>query len=176
MRKIAWERWVDFNHETASEINDEDDDLELIPISVRTPLGMFSPYEEMSPNKMFDCWIAYTNFSLNESHRDLLDSVEGIEVLRIMSRYRFFIGIGKLFSLTEVRPRVEIVLGITTDAKIDEISKKIDGKNRWAVFVYDGGKYEVITTDSLEFDEVFDKEFERLKGIQHIDLFTSDNF
>ena len=59
----------------------------------------------------FDCWIAHTNFNLTESIKNELDRVEGIELLRVFSRYRFLIGVGKMFEFTDVRKTIEETLG-----------------------------------------------------------------
>ncbi len=59
----------------------------------------------------FDCWVAHTNFNLTESIKNKLDDIEGIEILRIFSRYRFLIGVGKMFEFTNVRKNVETKLG-----------------------------------------------------------------
>jgi hypothetical protein len=39
--------------------------------------------------------------------KNILDSTAGVEVLKVLSRYRFFIGIGKLFDFKEVRKNIE---------------------------------------------------------------------
>jgi hypothetical protein len=36
-----------------------------------------------------------------------MNKIEGIEVLKICSRYRFFIGIGQLFSFKDIRKNIE---------------------------------------------------------------------
>lgn len=55
----------------------------------------------------FDCWIAHTNFDITETIKSIINKVEGVEVLKIHSRYRFFIGIGKMFDFKEVRKEIE---------------------------------------------------------------------
>lgn len=55
----------------------------------------------------FDCWMGHTNFNLTESIRDKLNEMEGVEVLKICSRYRFFVGIGRMFDFKEVRKDIE---------------------------------------------------------------------
>jgi len=55
----------------------------------------------------FDCWMGYTNFNITEGIKDKLDSTEGIEVLKVLSRYRFFVGIGKMFDFKDVRRKIE---------------------------------------------------------------------
>jgi hypothetical protein len=58
----------------------------------------------------FDCWIGHTNFDITPDIKKNLDSIKGIEVLKIFSRYRFFIGIGKMFDFKSVRNGIEELL------------------------------------------------------------------
>jgi hypothetical protein len=170
MKKIGWEKWVDFDFDTNSE---QDEEQQIIPIMIRTPLGMFSPQEGMSPNNMFDCWIGHTNFPLTYREKDILDNIEGVEILRIMSRYRFFIGIGKLFSLTDVRPRIEIALQVGTKSKFEEISEVIGDREVWAIGIYKDGSYKAIFPKE---DSDFAKDVEKLRSEGAIDIVTSENF
>ena len=55
----------------------------------------------------FDCWVGHANFDITPSVRETLDRVEGVELLKICSRYRFFIGIGKMFTFKSVRKDLE---------------------------------------------------------------------
>lgn len=66
--------------------------------------------EEISMLSNFDCWMGHTNFDITPKIRETLDNVEGVELLKICSRYRFFIGIGRMFDFKEVRKRIENVL------------------------------------------------------------------
>ena len=63
--------------------------------------------ENMTLASTFDCWMGYTNFNITEDIKKTLNKTEGIEVLKICSRYRFFIGIGKMFDFTDVRRNIE---------------------------------------------------------------------
>ena len=58
----------------------------------------------------FDCWVAHTNFNLTEHIKNELDRVEGVELLRIFSRYRFLVGVGRMFDFTEVRKEIEKII------------------------------------------------------------------
>lgn len=62
---------------------------------------------EISLLTNFDCWVGHTNFNITEDIKKQMNRIEGIEVLKICSRYRFFIGIGKMFSFKEVRKNIE---------------------------------------------------------------------
>jgi len=58
----------------------------------------------------FDCWIGHTNFDITPTVKKSLNNVGGIEVLKIFSRYRFFIGVGKMFDFKGVRYNIEDLL------------------------------------------------------------------
>ena len=58
----------------------------------------------------FDCWVGHTNFDITPKIKKDLDTVSGIEVLKIFSRYRFFIGVGKMFDFKNVRNNIENLL------------------------------------------------------------------
>jgi hypothetical protein len=61
----------------------------------------------------FDCWMAHTNFDITHKIKDKLNKIPGIEVLRVCSRYRFFVGIGQMFDFKDVRHSIdkEIIKG-----------------------------------------------------------------
>lgn len=63
--------------------------------------------EDISMLSNFDCWIGHTNFNITPEIKNKLDKVEGVEVLKICSRYRFFIGVGTMFNFKEVRKNIE---------------------------------------------------------------------
>jgi len=75
-------------------------DLLMFPLSEKM-------LNELSILSSFDCWIGHTNFDITHGIKDKLNTVPGVEMLKIFSRYRFFIGIGKLFDFTEVRKTIE---------------------------------------------------------------------
>ena len=55
----------------------------------------------------FDCWMGHTNFNITEDIKTALDQTEGVEALKICSRYRFFVGIVKMFDFKDVRKKIE---------------------------------------------------------------------
>ena len=62
---------------------------------------------EITLASSFDCWLGHTNFNLTEEIKENLNKIDGIEVLKICSRYRFFVGIGKMFDFSDVRKNIE---------------------------------------------------------------------
>lgn len=63
--------------------------------------------ENITLAQNFECWLAHTNFNITKEIRNKLNRTEGVELLKICSRYRFFIGIGRMFSFKEVRKNIE---------------------------------------------------------------------
>lgn len=64
---------------------------------------------EISLATNFECWIGHTNFNLTENIKDELDQIEGVEMLKVYSRYRFLVGIGRMFDFTDVRKNIESI-------------------------------------------------------------------
>lgn len=63
--------------------------------------------ENITLAQSFDCWMGHTNFNITKEIKDKLNRTEGIEVLKICSRYRFFIGVGRMFDFADVRKTIE---------------------------------------------------------------------
>ena len=132
-KKIAWERWdedvieqeivEEFYGDEPSEEDEAIEDalsfLEKIPSLVTTPMGMFQLHDKMNIFNQFDCWMGYTNFEITHSVKDTLEKIEGVELLHIMTRYRFFLGVGKMFNFSDVRRSIETLL---CESVIDEDS------------------------------------------------------
>lgn len=94
------------------EDDDEDDDVsyeDAISTTPQTPLIQISEdlASEFTMASSFDCWVGHTNFDITPKVKDILNAVEGVELLKICSRYRFFIGVGKMFNFKNVRKEVE---------------------------------------------------------------------
>ena len=81
-------------------LQDSDQDLLIIPVP-----ESFS--EQLTLLTSYECWIGHTNFDITESIKDTIEKTKGVEILKVYSRYRFFIGIGKMFNFSEVRKEIE---------------------------------------------------------------------
>jgi len=55
----------------------------------------------------YDCWMGHTNFNITPNIKKTLDDVAGVEIMKICTRYRFFVGIGRMFDFSEVRKDIE---------------------------------------------------------------------
>lgn len=70
--------------------------------AIITPMGII-PYDETnSASKSFNFWIGHTNFNVSKPVSTIIETTDGVETLDIFTRYRFRIGIGRLFKPSEV--------------------------------------------------------------------------
>ena len=184
-KKIAWERWdedvieqeivEEFYGDEPSEEDEAIEDalsfLEKIPSLVTTPMGMFQLHDKMNIFNQFDCWMGYTNFEITHSVKDTLEKTEGVELLHIMTRYRFFLGVGKMFNFSDVRRSVETLL---CESVIDEYSKEsiglikenISSDKYWAIFVTKTGEILYASTNE-DSDEDYLKKLKHYQKRKH---------
>lgn len=118
---IVWQKWFDplgeddldqmegIKSATEPEFYSEEDEEQLESVDeeeefykrptkvIMTPMGIIPYTENTSSNKIFNFWVGHTNFNLNMPICRLIEDAEGIETLDIFTRYRFRIGVGKLF-------------------------------------------------------------------------------
>lgn len=76
------------------------DDAHLPPAPLRfisTSMGPIPVTEYTQPSKVFNFWVGHTNFTITEEIFDILDEVEGVEILDVFTRYRFRVGVGKMY-------------------------------------------------------------------------------
>ena len=168
-KKIAWEKWDTdlIEEEILAGIDLQEDDEEMmdealklmqkIPKLISTPMGIYQLHDKMNPVKQFDCWTGYTNFDITTSVQSKIESVEGVELLAILSRYRFFLGVGKLFKFKDVRAKIEKDLYDTgslsfqineeTEETVNVIKEIISQDKYWAIFVSHTGEIEYSSTN-----------------------------
>ena len=128
-KKIVWEKWKDpyneednwFPEEKESE-NElylfdtegmEDMEEEGIPKALKLLLSNVGA-PQVDPNahiyRMFNFWTGHTSFSITAPIATRIEKIEGIEVLDILTRYRFRVGIAKLFRDREVMSAIQEVI------------------------------------------------------------------
>lgn len=96
----------DNGEESDDSLEDEIDDNEMSSLDLMMPISK-ELIDDISMLSNFDCWIGHTNFDLTNEIKHKLDKVPGIELLKICSRYRFFIGVGQMFDFKSVRNNIE---------------------------------------------------------------------
>ena len=187
VKKIAWEKWEDNTEENSSqkmlsqlfsEQNpDAEEDVDIndiysgfmaeLPTLVSSPVGVYKLHDRMSPTKQFDCWMGYTNFDITEETKNKIESVPGVELLVVLTRYRFFIGVAKLFKFRDVRVSIEQFLcnnekeNLVEDKKIQKeintIKKSISKNEHWAIFVFPNGEIDYVSSNEKNDDEFLEK-------------------
>jgi len=125
-RKIGWQKYEDLLEQQmsspflesmikkATDITEEseepsyldEEELEASDENVILPMSA-QLLEDLAMLSNFDCWIGHTNFDITKDIKNILNSIDGVEVMRICSRYRFFIGVGKMFDFKSVRSHIE---------------------------------------------------------------------
>lgn len=81
-------------------LNGENEEITIVPVP-----NYFFEQIELICN--YDCWIGHTNFDITGIIKNIINKTQGVEVLKIMSRYRFFVGVGKMFEFSDVRKEIE---------------------------------------------------------------------
>jgi|694.fasta_scaffold15474_6 hypothetical protein len=114
---IIWQKWQDeiIDELDSQEDNDDtfeddlsDDDNHTSTNDISKQLVMLTPMGILPYNsaniclKNFNLWIGHTNFSISASIANIIESTDGVETLDVFTRYRFRIGIGKVFSDSSV--------------------------------------------------------------------------
>jgi hypothetical protein len=86
----------------------EEDDKKHSPIAISKLLPITPQVvEDVAMLSNFDCWIGHTNFDITPRIKDILNKIKGVEILKVFSRYRFFVGIGQMFDFQDVRYDIE---------------------------------------------------------------------
>ena len=131
------------------------------PRVIHTPLGVYPEDSLLKPSDRWDCWIGHTNFDITNNIALKLDSdIDGIEALKILGRYSFFIGIGRLFDIAQVRKDIETLLCVYTEQEVlndsemrttvDLVKEQLESKTYWSLFVSAEGEVEYIVSDKMD--------------------------
>ncbi len=67
------------------------------------PAGIIPLNELNSPSKTFNLWVGHASFPIDRKVCDRMKTVPGVEILRVWSRYRFWLGIAKAFDEATVK-------------------------------------------------------------------------
>lgn len=203
-KRIVWEHWntkqqepeedlLDIQEEEEDEPYPQGDNQNFAPMfieniqpqAVITPFGAYPTFSMLKPTDRWDCWIGYTNFDITEDIGHLLNGATGVESLRVLGRYTFCIGVGKLFNITDVSQEIQDLIENFFNQKIvsscvknidDSINKakeSLKDKKFWLIYVHEDGNIDYSwSDDSSEHIEAI-KRFEKLKSINGGSIFKS---
>lgn len=177
-KQILWESWNARAEEIISNVaNPEDDDIDieempqmiesfLEPVSqvIHTPIGVYPVESTLKPSDKWDCWIAYTNFPITKKILNILNNeIDGIEALKILGKYSFFIGVARMFNIKDVREQIDSKICSYTESEIlsdENINETVEllkfqlseSNKHWSILVYPAGMVEYITGSELNVD------------------------
>ena len=174
-KKILWESWnakiiaeEEQVEPQAEEVPYELPDLEIspdffIPVQSRliyTPMGAYPEESLLKPSDRWDCWIAHTNFPITGRIAATLNTdIDGIEVLKIMGKYSFFIGVAQLFDIRDVRKQInekicsysenEIFSDDDVQETVDLLKDQLKDNKYWSILVYPEGRVEYVVANEI---------------------------
>lgn len=191
-KKIVWESYhIDEMEENPSRVEDrfdDDDDDGVGDISghsiekiLSTPFGLYKVDDKSNPMRQFELRIGHSNFDITEEIFDTIEEIEGVEAIISISRYRFLIAVGKLFSFMNVRRDIENAICDGLGSEIDDIlDKEIDRVSAegslWVVYLLPNGKIESFVTDDENAYEEQLKVFKEAEKLSHGILVECEDF
>jgi len=171
-------------------------DAILIRSKIKTPFGYYDIDDDFSPYNMFDCWIGHTNFKItNDDFNTLNKKIEGIGCLKVLSPYRFFIGIEKMFTFAAIRIQIQKDLCNNLDfdndlvsysknademidmaiSKINDAIFSIKDSEKWAIYIGNDGTIETIKNSDFEYEYEYNDKLKILKSLKSGNIITYDS-
>lgn len=110
--KIIWEKFEFPNNEIdeKDEIEDFDNYKEYDDepkINIGQLISEPMPTNPFVRPKTFNFWCFHTNFKITAKLAEIINDFHGVESLEIISPYRVYISIGKVFDDTEIRKNLQ---------------------------------------------------------------------
>lgn len=172
-KKISWLKWEDPFFPKQQPFSVEDNEIQSQKDSffekdkdeepdrhmrvILGPYGTIPINENAITSKLYKMWVGHCNFDITKNIMETIEKVEGVEILRVWTRYRFWVGFGNLFDDHKVQQDIE-------DSIIKK-NKNINGKSNalnalikvlrkkyksWVVFSNENGELKTIGSDNIE--------------------------
>jgi hypothetical protein len=208
-KEIMWERmdWFE-DDELENELNEDEDDkfkdgyedgppgIMKIMGSMRdnnvvhTPFGPIQMSDVSSPIHNTAFYVGHINFNLSKKVIMAINNVEGVEFLKIMSRYRFLIGVGLMFQPRNIQRKIEMALEIPPSNKfdydededldeyerntpmdvqtaIDVVLSVVNKDSKWLAYILPNGEHIIKVANNDEEFASKKEEFEKLASLSH---------
>lgn len=209
MRKIIWkqseinakvEHELDDDESSYSEANDMMSKITISNQIMQTPFGLALVSQPDHPAKDTEFFIGHTNFDIDENVFNAINKTTGVDYFRVLSRYRFIIGIGIAFYFKDVKRDIEsTVIGYQHNAdsiEEDAISPHLRETNDipaniqaimqdviesqkdipfWVAYVIPNGEVVIEEADDAEDFKKLKKLMAKMVEYSHGYLVTSDN-
>lgn len=147
----------------------ENDDTSIRVIM--TPFGVIPIIND----QIMKSYIGNTNFNFtiqretNDTQCDLelVENIEGVEIVKVFSRYKFLITIGELFDDEDVLNKVKKILCNTKESEleifhslVEKTKQNAKKHNYWAVYCLPNGQIETLISN--EYNDNFIQQFSLL--------------
>lgn len=132
---LKFEKWKDPCEDL---IRDEDEDEDELPGDkfdrrktrntgpyIVGPHGYMPINDQNIPSKLHNLWICHTNFRLENYMLDIIESVNGIESLDIITPYRFRFSIATMFNEGDVKKILKDKLLTSVSSENSKIPQKV---------------------------------------------------
>lgn len=197
-KEQEWEESSDLDEADGQNIINTINGMEAFLMSrkIKTPFGYYEIDDPFSPYNMFECWIGHTNFRLTSEDFSILDNkINGIGCLKVLSPYRFFIGIEKMFTFPAVRIQIQkdlcgnlnfendiLDLNNTVDdqislaiSKINDALFNIKDSEKWALYISQDGNIQTIKNSDFDSEFEYHDKLKMLKSMKNGNIITYDS-
>ena len=168
-KKIQWLKWEDplvpkkdeddletkYHKDSFKEFEETDDRHVRLVLG---PYGLLPLNENAITGKLYKLWVGHCNFNITDLVKEKIESINGVEILHIWTRYRFWLGIGNLFEDSEVQKNIEKTLCENQRSNFKNPSinalKKVLNKKYKAWIIYSDNNGELKTFGGEDIDDV----------------------
>jgi hypothetical protein len=162
MRKIKWLKWEDpltpktnndiknFEEQEQKDSFDQENDFIKHVRVISTPQGVIPLAEHGLSSNLYKLWVGHTNFDITDKIVSAIEKIKGVEILKVWTRYRFWIGIGNMFDVEKVQIEIENKLCHKSfpakNLVVKSLLKAVKNKDvSWAICSNNKGVLETIT-------------------------------
>lgn len=186
VKKIVWES-QHLDEDEDEDVGYSDDDEMEIGKVMSTPFGVFRVDDSLSnPYKQFSIWMGHTNFLLTDEVVDKISKVPGVEVLKVISPYRFIVAPGKLFDWKDVAKLIQSKVCVNQYSKVLETLEgtlktkvethiKVNGNSEfWRLYIFPNEEVYSKVYDNMADYSAGKNEFAELKRDSNGIIISSD--
>jgi hypothetical protein len=144
--------------------NEKYGNITMLPMKnlVASPIGLISVSDAMSPFKHYKIWQCDTTRRLTNELYLKLKQIDGIEVIKPLTPYKFLVAPGLAFKFRDVRTRVESLIrdevhlfDMVTENKVNKLKVELSRYEEFCLFISPNGEidYSYLEKDKSNLEE-----------------------